>query len=453
MNSRNIEISVAKKDCFNRAVTWVRYSRPLFIIYLSLFFAFHSCVGPRVGEGPVPEKEEERAAGITEIPPLVRVLVKKAQRSVKVGTDGGVSIRGGFYRVILESYTGGGTFIFRANEGRVAVYRGNKYITENTVVSIFPAGGGRVYLGGYPYRGGFQFRVLGNRVITINIVGVDDYIKGVLPSEIGYLADDQYQAYRAQAIAARTYALSKLKDKKNQMFDLTATVMDQVYTGMRGENPTSSNAVDETRGMVCFWNGEPIKAYYCACCGGHTADIRVGWFWKEWYPYLFGIRDTVMGYEAKSLCRKNRHFRWNEKWSGKELERMFKKTLPAELGVERSKIGRLKDIRIGSYARSGRVKELMIVTDRESFTVRGDRIRWVLMRDVDSGTILRSTLFKMKVIKKNGLVSALHIRGGGNGHGVGMCQAGAIRMAELGYSAEEILLHYYPGATIGYYYQ
>lgn len=453
MNRINIEISVTRQNFLNRSVTWVRLFPPLLIIHLLLFFAFPSCVGPRVGEGPVPEKEEEQAPGMTETVPLVRVLVKKAQQSVKVVCDGGASIRGDFHRVVLQTFRDGGTFIFRVNEGRIAVYSGNKYILENSEVSIFPADGGRVYLGGYPYRGGFQFRVSGNRVITINIVGVDDYIKGVLPSEIGYLKDDQYQAYRAQAIAARTYALSKLEDKKSQMFDLTATIMDQVYTGMRGENPTSSSAVDETRGMVCLWNGEPIKAYYCACCGGHTADIRVGWFWKESYPYLFGIRDTVMGSNAESLCRKNRHFRWGEKWSGRDLTRMFKKTLPAELGVERNKVGKLKDVRIGGYARSGRIKELIIVTDRENFHVRGDRIRWVLMRNVDSGIILRSTLFKIQVFKKNGLVSAVHIRGGGNGHGVGMCQSGAIRMAELGYSAEEIIRHYYPGATIDYYYR
>ena len=96
----------------------------------------------------------------------------------------------------------------------------------------------------------------------------------------------------------------------------------------------------------------------------------------------------------------------------------------------------------------GRVKEIEIVTDRKTFRVQGDRIRWVLRPDLGSGKILKSTMFKLDVKKSRGVVLRATATGGGNGHGVGLCQHGAIRMAELGYSGEEIIKHYYPGVDV-----
>ncbi len=445
-NNSDITIGYSNHDSVKKT-TLILFS------YAIIFFLLYSCVGPGMPERPLPDEEPVIPSAAPGEPPLVRVLVGRASSRVRIIAQGGVSVGKGPAMVPLRSFREGGTFIFRSGAGVVAGYAGNKYLMEDEVLAIHPHGGGRVFLNGRPYRGGFILRLSGKGVIAINVLEVDDYIKGVLPAEIGYLDDSQYQAYRTQAIAARTYALSKLKEKKNRLFDLRATVMDQVYRGVKGEMPTASEAVEDTRGLVCLWKGKPARAYYCACCGGHTADIRVGWSWKESYPYLYGVRDTAGNNNPGSLCRYSSHFRWRESWTGRELERMFRETLPAELGVERSRVGRLRDIRIGGYARSGRVRKLMIYTDRGDFRVEGDRIRWVLMRDVGSGAILRSTLFKMKVFRKDGVVREVRIRGGGNGHGVGMCQAGVIRMAELGYAAEEILTHYYPGVNIDYYYR
>ncbi len=126
----------------------------------------------------------------------------------------------------------------------------------------------------------------------------------------------------------------------------------------------------------------------------------------------------------------------------------MKKSLPAELGSRVASFSRLIDIGITGTSRSGRVKGIVITTDNGEYEVVGDRVRWVLRPDSAGGTILRSTLFKMKVERKGGRVVSVDLKGAGNGHGTGMCQTGAIRMAELGYSAFEILLHYYPGVKI-----
>ena len=89
-----------------------------------------------------------------------------------------------------------------------------------------------------------------------------------------------------------------------------------------------------------------------------------------------------------------------------------------------------------------------IVTDKGTHRIDGDRIRWVLRPKSGSGKILKSTMFKVSVKKARGRVSSINLVGGGNGHGIGMCQAGAIKMAEMGYRMDEILNHYYPGAEI-----
>ena len=89
-----------------------------------------------------------------------------------------------------------------------------------------------------------------------------------------------------------------------------------------------------------------------------------------------------------------------------------------------------------------------IVTDKGTYTVEGDRIRWVLRPESSKGPILRSTLFKVEVARGSGRVKKVTVKGGGNGHGVGMCQSGAIGMASEGFSAERILEHYYPGVKL-----
>jgi stage II sporulation protein D len=269
---------------------------------------------------------------------------------------------------------------------------------------------------------------------------------------MGYLRPDQYEAYLTQAIASRSYALSKLEEKKMEMYDLRATIMDQVYRGVQGEHPEASRAVDETRGLVALFAGTPARTFYSSCCGGHTADIRVGWPWKPPATFLEGVRDTKDEEKGKSFCQRSAHFRWRVHWGGRTLERILEKTLPRELGVKSSTVGKLENISVRGVSKDGRVKAIEIQTDKGRHVVEGDRIRWVLLPKQGSNAILKSTMFKLDAKRSGGRVSAVNLVGGGNGHGIGMCQAGAIRMAEKGYSYEEILCHYYPGTRLVRYY-
>ncbi len=352
----------------------------------------------------------------------------------------------------VEAFDSGGEFVVRRS-GNVLTIRGSGAEPyEAPAISLSCPGEGNIYVNGRPYRGGFTFRATQGGLITINDIEIDDYLKGVLPAEIGYLRPDQYEAYLAQAIASRSYSLSKLEEKSMEMYDMRATIMDQVYRGVQGEHPDASRAVDETRGLVALFEGLPARAYYSSCCGGHTADIRVGWPWKTPYAFLEGVRDTEEEEKGRSFCQRSPHFRWRVHWAGRTLERILEKTLPRELGVRSEAVGKLEDVVVRGVSPAGRVRAIEIVTDRGRHVVEGDRIRWVLLPQQGSDAILKSTMFKLDVKKSGGRVSAVNIIGGGNGHGIGMCQTGAIRMAEKGYSYEEILAHYYPGTRIVRYY-
>ncbi len=415
---------------------------PLSIIAASMIL--FSCTGPArmpVGREPAPTGPEGTG-------PVVRVLVLETGDKLRIdlsSADITVMREDG---VETGRFGAGGTLTAKVSSRGRKLSRGGRILMEGVVFGIDPADNSGFRLDSVPYRGGLILRHVGSgKLAAINMVSIDDYIKGVLPSEIGHLGPRQYEAYRAQAIASRSYALSKLEDKKGEIFDLRATIMDQVYKGKAGENAEGSRAVDETRGEVGLWEGQPIKAYYSSCCGGHTADIRIGWPWKAHYPYLYGGRDAETA-DGRSFCRDSRNFRWEVRWSGEELVRILRKTLPAELGSRVSAFRKILDIGVDGVSRSGRAKVLKITTDSGTYRIEGDRIRWVLRPESPSGPILKSTLFKMKVERGGGRVRSVKLLGGGNGHGIGMCQMGAIEMAERGRTGEEILLHYYPGITI-----
>ena len=395
----------------------------------------------------VPEAKPETLAVLGE-EPLVRVLVIEARSSIRVRIPAAFFIAEGAESEPLVRIERGGDFVVKTSAGEVVLAEGKRRIVSLDAIFLKAEEGNCLAVNGKPYRGGLLFEIVSGGVIAINVLGLDDYIKGVLPSEIGHLKPEQFEAYRAQAIVARAYALSKLKDRSGELYDLNATIMDQVYSGILGENEGATKAVDETRGLVCTFLGVPLKAYYCSCCGGHTADIRLAWPWKTPYPYLYGVRDTVPEMPGVSLCRGSRHFRWRVHWSGSTLSGIIKKTLPRELKVGRGSVGRLEDLRVLGTAFDGRAKAIGIATDRGDHEVQGDRIRWVLKPDPASNAILKSTLFKIDVALVGDRVASVDMLGGGNGHGVGMCQTGAIRLAELGYPGEGIIRHYYPGAKI-----
>jgi peptidoglycan hydrolase-like amidase len=143
-------------------------------------------------------------------------------------------------------------------------------------------------LDGVAYRGVFEVHGDAGGLTVVNLVNVEDYLRGVVPNELSPLAFPQVEALKAQAVAARTYALRNRGKFEDKGYDLCATSACQVYKGKASEHPVSDEAVDETRGIVATYEGEPIEAFYTSTCGGHTEDAQ-NVFEGESEPYLRGV--------------------------------------------------------------------------------------------------------------------------------------------------------------------
>ena len=128
---------------------------------------------------------------------------------------------------------------------------------------------------GQPYRGRIEvFANTRGALTVVNVLGLEDYVKGVVPNELSAGGFPLIEAHKAQAIAARTYALRNRGQFMSQGYDLLPTTRSQVYRGLASENPLSSRAVDETRGVIATFAGEPINALYTSTCGGRTEDVE-----------------------------------------------------------------------------------------------------------------------------------------------------------------------------------
>lgn len=278
-------------------------------------------------------------------------------------------------------------------------------------------------------------------------MAVEEYLRGVVPAEIGGGAPEVYQAVKAQAVAARTYAYRGAGQYAPAAFDLYASVRDQVYEGADGETAPCDRAIRETAGEVLEYEGELVRTYYSSTCGGQTARVEDLWD-KPPAPYLREVADRPRGAgEEESWCRASRHFRWEERWSAAELAAVLTRTLPSAGYTRPVAPGEVKDIRAEAYGNSGRVKWLSIALPDREVRIFGDALRWTL-RPAQGQGILRSARIRLEVKREGGAVRELVVRGSGSGHGIGMCQMGALGMARAGRSYRDILAHYYPGTRI-----
>lgn len=148
-----------------------------------------------------------------------------------------------------------------------------------------------------PYRGRIEvFTNTRGALTVVNVLGLEDYVKGVVPNELSAGGFPLLEAHKAQAIAARTYALRNRGQFMSQGYDLLPTTRSQVYRGLVSENSLSSRAVDETRGVIATYNGEPINALYTSTCGGRTEDA--GNIFNDAVPYLKARECAAEGHAA-----------------------------------------------------------------------------------------------------------------------------------------------------------
>ena len=312
---------------------------------------------------------------------------------------------------------------------------------------LTPDGGGYSGWNGRWYRGAFRIHASQPEGLTlVNDVPLESYLRGVLPEEIGQPPESDYEAVKAQAVAARSYTLSYLGRRSALGFDLWASVEDQVYGGTARENSQSNRALQSTDGEVLLSEGSPIRALYSSACGGRTSNVEDVWPWP-WTPYLRSVRDADDAGETP-YCARSGNFRWREEWDAATFMAMLRKFGPAEGVPAKVLAGDLQDIRVAVRSRSGRVQEVVVSTTGGDWVLRGDRTRWALRRP-GGEAILRSSFLKVGVLRdSSGRPLAVIATGAGNGHGIGLCQWGAMGMARAGKSYKEILGHYYKDTSL-----
>lgn len=384
------------------------------------------------------------AAGAGRIP-LVRIGIAPEVGTARLSCDGewSVGVIGG--RGAIEPIPVGATWVAAADGDRLDMRDGTGTARGGGADTLyfFPADRSKslIEVDGKPYRGEMLvFAAGGGRVTVANVVDLESYLRGVLPGEIGG-GGGQPEAVKAQAVAARSYTLAYLNRWRVRGFDLLATVEDQVYTGVSGERPDTDAALLETCGVLAMSDGRPIEAYYSSTCGGMTAAPEEVWS-RPARSYLKVHRDAPSG-SGKSYCSISPQHRWSEQWDGAGLEKILKRTIPAVLGAKNpDRWGRLRDLKLKSRSESHRAADLEIVFERQRFTIGGDAVRWILRRP-DGGSLKSAMLLDIRCTRRKGRLLRVGIEGGGFGHGIGLCQFGAMGMAREGYDYRRIIQFYY----------
>ena len=384
-------------------------------------------------------------------------------------------------RYIKVSAGGVTQFIYDAGYGNLQVWPYKTYTAAGGA-----AGGGSaegqalLNVNGAAFRGAIEFIWdASGKMAAVNHIRLEEYLYGVVPAEIQ--ASSHMEALKAQAAAARTFAVNMRGRHASAGYDLCNTTHCQVYGGHAAENARTSQAVDDTGGQIVTYNGAPAEVYYFSSSGGHTANVKDVWGGNNDYPYLLGVADK---YESGDSYR----YTWETAYTANELK--------AWLFENDVNIGDVTGVAITGTADDGRVTELTITGTRgvKSYTnsacrtfINGlhsqlytvfagnsaggantsggayaavGRDGAALITAGNRDTVGAGGVAKLKgdggaVVSGGGVRSlpargtVFYFTGRGWGHGVGMSQEGAKGMAQAGFSYKEILAHYFPGCVIG----
>ena len=376
----------------------------------------------------------------------VRILLGSKQSSVSITSDGTwrmfasdgttpLALPQPRERWILEQE--GRLVSARREDSRAVPLR------ESPIVVRPVDAGGTIGFNGRRWRGELLVSVVDGGLMVVNRVRMEDYLRGVVPLEIGTASPADAAAIAAQAIAARSYAVTRIGDGR-RAYDMTATTQDQVYGGASVETPLANASIDATRGLVLLYGARVVNAPYHANCGGSTAAPQDSWRTSA-EPFLQRVSDAIPG-TGRYYCDRAPRFRWTRTFAADELREAvarYVRALPGGAGG----IGAVTSVAVTAVTPAGRVGTLTVDTDRGRWSLRGNEIRSALRSR--AGDLLYSTYFSVDVVPGRTGVQSLILKGRGNGHGVGMCQSGAIGRARAGQDFRTILRTYYPGTTVG----
>ena len=304
---------------------------------------------------------------------------------------------------------------------------------------------------GKTYRGGVTVHAnAAGSMSVINVLGLEQYVQGVVPEEV--VPSWPVPALEAQAVAARTYALYSMKSKQNSMYDIGTTTADQVYGGKSSEFTSTNAAVKRTHGMIITYQGQPINALFHSDGGGYTEDSVN--LWGNDLPYLKGVVD-YSNHEGTTV--------WNVMTSRQSIEQKLASASKSVGYLQKIELSPLADrpMKVQDRGVSGRVKTMKFIGEKGSISLTGEQVQGIFG--------LKSTLFDFYVgqtppsriqgasIKANHTFSKANqtvtIHGYGWGHGLGLSQWGAAEMAARKEANQPdyykvILQHYYQGTAL-----
>ena len=314
----------------------------------------------------------------------------------------------------------------RREKGRFIAHYGKTTIAAERLVAE-PVGTGFAMVGASPnalrrYRGHLEWVEREGKLLTINWVPLDDYLRATLPREMP--PNFHIEALKAQAVAARAFTFRRLNRYRQWGYDLCDHAPCQVYGGVDAEHPHTNLAVEATSGEVLTYNGRVLEAVYTGSCGGHTAPIEVAMMGTQPQPPLRGVPDADS--DGKPFCSIAPSFVWELVLTREEISQR----LP--------KLGRAEAIAVVQRTGGGHVQQIRLQGRRATLTLSGAEFRSAL----GVGRV-RSLVFDVETQR-----DGWRLTGRGSGHGVGMCQWGAQGRARAGQTYRQILEVYYPDATL-----
>lgn len=381
----------------------------------------------------------------------------------------------------LEKKLGSGAYtVVQPSATRIAVYKNSGDVlalfdSKDAYLQVHPKQENVPYAfrlnSSKKYRGDLEVRRLtGSDMTLINILPFEQYLYGVVPSELE--SGSHVEALKAQAVASRTFALNNMDKHKDTAFNLCTTTHCHVYNGLGGEKTSSTKAVDDTKGQLVMYNNKPAQVFYSASSGGRTESSSN--VWSADLPYLKSVEDK---YELTTSPQ----YYWEKTLTAAQIKEILQKN-----GID---IGDIVGVNTTKYTESGRVMELVIsgtkkqhvLTKEVTRSLFGLNSRMYSLVTGGTGAAVRkpngtventplaavsiATGFGIKSTGTSGAVTVLGaqgtkaislttsnggytFKGKGYGHGVGMSQEGAKGMANAGFTYDQILKYYFQGTTV-----
>lgn len=320
--------------------------------------------------------------------------------------------------------------IYSDGKNKIKVKYKNKTSFINGELNIKINGYARVKIRkGRVYKGNLIITSQGNYLKIINKLDLEDYVLATTNAETKNMKN--IEAIKANSIAIRTYSLVSLNRHIREGYNLCDLTHCQLYTGFENIREIVKKAVRETEGIIMVYKNKPIWALYHANCGSRTENAKDVWGYKT-TPYLKSVEDSIGNIY---LCSHGRRYRWITKISKKRFEEFLRKKITGSKE-------KFTDIKVISHTKSGRAKELEIITNKNKKIISAIDFYHIIGRSL-GWLAVKSTFFEIEKESKY-----IIFKGRGYGHGVGLCQEGADTMGELGYTYIQILKHYYKGIKL-----